>query len=387
MKHPLRILHIFRAPVAGLFRHVCDLARAQAQAGYEVGIICDADTGGSEGAAALAKLEPYCALGINRTPMSRQIGLRDFAAGRRVREWAKQLDADILHGHGAKGGAYARFAKRHVEAKAFYTPHGGSLNFNKTNPIGLFYHGLEKILMGATDGLIFESAFAKSTWQTKIGAITCPNKVVHNGLLEGDFVPVTHQQASYDFVFVGELRDIKGVDVLLHALAALKTDHKFRALIVGDGPERTKLTSLCQTLQLNDMVDFAGAMPARLAFAKARHLVVPSFKESLPYIVLEAAAAAQPLTATNVGGISEIFGPFSEHLIAPQDVGVLRNALQTALDEGPTGRRRAKALRKHVQAHFTVERMSADVIAFYLEQMAKSHARVRSRITTTSPAQ
>ena len=50
-------------------------------------------------------------------------------------------------------------------------------------------------------------------------------------------------------------------------------------------------------------------MPAREAFALGKVMVVPSYGESLPYVVLEAGAAAKPLIATNVGGIPEIFGP------------------------------------------------------------------------------
>lgn len=385
MKRPLRILHVFRAPIAGLFRHVCDLAKAQAQAGFEVGIICDADTGGDNGAAALAALEPHCALGIYRTPMSRQIGLRDFTAGRRVQGWAKHLQADILHGHGAKGGAYVRLIKARAGAKAFYTPHGGSLHYKKTNPVGLLYLSAEKFLMGATDGLIFESAYAKSTWQTKIGAITCPHKVIHNGLLAREFAAIKHEKSLYDFVFVGELRDIKGVDILLRALAELKLSRKVSALIVGDGPEHQRLTQLCQTLRLNDQVDFSPPMPARLAFAKGRCLVVPSFKESLPYIVLEATAGGQPLISTNVGGISEIFGPFAGHLIAPNDIAALHMALQAAMDDSKAMLVRAKALRKFVRDNFSVDQMVADVTAFYQEQLISSHSTTRSEMTTISP--
>ena len=59
-------------------------------------------------------------------------------------------------------------------------------------------------------------------------------------------------------------------------------------------------------------------MPVREAFKLGRNLVVPSRAESLPYIVLEAAAARVPLIATNVGGIPEIFGPYRDRL-GPSD--------------------------------------------------------------------
>ena len=53
-----RILHVFRAPVGGLFRHVVDLARLQAAAGHAVGLVCDASTGGERAAQATGL--PYC---------------------------------------------------------------------------------------------------------------------------------------------------------------------------------------------------------------------------------------------------------------------------------------------------------------------------------------
>src|SRR5580704_1309593 len=103
---PLAILHVFRAPVGGLFRHVVDVARGQAAAGHRVGIVADATTGGARAEAALAELAPVLALGIRRVPMSRHLGLRDVTAVRRVGHAVSATAADVVHGHGAKGGAY-----------------------------------------------------------------------------------------------------------------------------------------------------------------------------------------------------------------------------------------------------------------------------------------
>src|SRR6516162_4037531 len=66
---PLNILHVMRAPVGGLFRHVADLARGQAARGHRVGIVADATTGGDQAEAVLADLSSVLALGVTRMAM------------------------------------------------------------------------------------------------------------------------------------------------------------------------------------------------------------------------------------------------------------------------------------------------------------------------------
>ena len=104
---PLNILHVLRAPVGGLFRHVVDLARGQAARGHRVGLVADATTGGARAEATLAELAPPSRSASPASPMSRQIGPRDVAAIAHVAHRAAEMAADVLHGHGAKGGAYA----------------------------------------------------------------------------------------------------------------------------------------------------------------------------------------------------------------------------------------------------------------------------------------
>src|SRR5215831_332993 len=90
----LAILHVFRAPVGGLFRHVVDLVRGQAAAGHRVGIVADATTGGPRAEAALAELAPVLALGVTCVPMSRHLGLRDLWAVRGVAQVIRASGAD-----------------------------------------------------------------------------------------------------------------------------------------------------------------------------------------------------------------------------------------------------------------------------------------------------
>ena len=77
---PLRLLHCLRAPVGGLFRHVCDLAREQAARGHAVGVICDATTSDPLTRSRLTELDKELALGLHKVPMSREIGPADVTA-------------------------------------------------------------------------------------------------------------------------------------------------------------------------------------------------------------------------------------------------------------------------------------------------------------------
>src|ERR1700693_4008981 len=76
----LKILHILRAPLGGLFRHVVDVAHGQIERGHRVGLIVDSTTGGARAAAILADLAPRLPLGIERVPVTRELSLGDVQA-------------------------------------------------------------------------------------------------------------------------------------------------------------------------------------------------------------------------------------------------------------------------------------------------------------------
>jgi glycosyltransferase involved in cell wall biosynthesis len=360
---PLTILHVFRAPVGGLFRHVVDLARGQAAAGHRVGIVADATTGGARAEARLAELAPVLALGMTRVPMSRHLGLSDVTAVRRAAQVIASSGADVIHGHGAKGGAYARLVGR--RALRAYTPHGGSLHFSPRSPIGFIYLNLERALLPRTDLILFESAYAREVYHARIGTPAASVRVIHNGVAAAEVTPVLPAVDASDLVFVGELRRLKGVDVLIEALSLLNAGGRpVSAAMVGSGPEAAEFQALARMRGLAK-VTFPGAMPARDAFAHGRILIVPSRAESLPYIVLEAAAAGLPMLATNVGGIPKIFGPHSDRLLPPGNAGKLAEAIRNALANPADARASAQVVRGRAQAEFSVETMVAAVLAAY----------------------
>jgi len=365
---PLRILHVMRAPVGGLFRHVLDLAGEQARRGHWVGIVADSTSADALTVRRLSQIAPKLRLGLSLIPMSRQPGLGDLLALRRVVKIARALDLDVLHGHGAKGGAYARLAKTWLAAggasvKAFYTPHGGSLHYKPGTVAGTVFLMLERIMGWMTDGVIFESDFARRAYARLAGNGGPPRRVIPNGLQPEDFVAQPPHPDAADFLFIGELRELKGVDVLLEALVRVAAA---RAVIVGGGPDAEAFKAQAHDLGLDERVTFPGAMPAHEAFPLGRCLVVPSRAESFPYVVLEAGAAGMPLIATDVGGIPEIVAGMQMELIPPGSVDDLVRAMERVRTDPESALTRAAELREAVQRRFTVAAMADAVLAFYL---------------------
>jgi glycosyltransferase involved in cell wall biosynthesis len=368
---PLRILHAVRAPVGGIFRHILDVANGQADRGHYVGIIADSLTGGERADAALAEIAPRLKLGVRRIAIHREPHPADVLVWAHFRHLIWRLKPDVLHGHGAKAGTFVRLRARSKRAIRVYTPHGGSLHYPLNTFKGALYGRLERALMNRTDLFLFESAFARDTYQRMIGTPAGLVRCVFNGVTAAEFDPIVKAGDATDLVYVGEFRHIKGADLLVDAVARLRADGKPVTLtLAGDGEESANLRAQIQRLGLGEAVRFIGHVKARYGFSKGSLLVIPSRGDSMPYVVIEAAAAGVPMVAANVGGIPEIFGPHTDALLAPNDVGAMANAIGSALDHPAAAELRARSLRERIFQHFSQKAMVEGVLAGYRDAFA-----------------
>jgi glycosyltransferase involved in cell wall biosynthesis len=368
---PLRILHAVRAPVGGIFRHILDLANGQADRGHLVGIVADSLTGGERATAALKEIAPRLKLGVHRLAIHREPLPTDILAWLRFMRLIRRLRPDVLHGHGAKAGAFVRLKRRSKDTIRVYTPHGGSLHYPLNTLKGAVYSRIERALMNSTDLFLFESAFARDIYQRTIGTPTGLVRCVFNGVTADEFDPIVPAPDATDIVYVGEFRHIKGADLLIDAVARLHSDGKpFTLTLAGDGEELEALKAQIRKLGLAEAVRFIGHVKARYGFSKGKLLVVPSRGDSMPYVVIEAAAAGIPMVAANVGGIPEIFGPHTEALFAPNIVGAMADAIETALEDLAAAQARAKSLRERIFLHFSQKAMVEGVLAGYRDAFA-----------------
>jgi glycosyltransferase involved in cell wall biosynthesis len=310
----------------------------------------------------------YAKLGIIRLPMSKEPSFNDINITFKILRLVARNEFDIVHGHGAKGGLYARMlavfgVKKN--AKICYTLHGGSLHYNPQTIIGFVYLSIEKLLLYFTTGLIFESKYSLSCFINKVAQPKCHKQVIYNGIHDCEFINIIHFSNATDFVFLGELRILKGLDILINALYMLQSEGYIIGLhIFGTGPDEKYFRKLEAGLGIHNLFWHGMAANAREALKYGRCLIVPSLAESLPYVIIESVAMGVPVIATNVGGVSEILNG-TEELVIPGSVDDLANKMRRYLDgdlrvvgDIDISRNRAKLL-------FNVAHMVDCTLAFY----------------------
>ncbi len=186
-------------------------------------------------------------------------------------------------------------------------------------------------------------------------------QIVHCGIDPQKYLTRdTRAEPGPHLVFVGRLAGVKGVPVLLDALAELSQEIPgLRVTLIGDGPERADLEQRAKVLGLGSVVTFAGyksqaAVAATLA--QSDLLVLPSFAEGVPVTLMEAMASGLPVLATRVGGISELVEDgISGFLVPPGNSEALTSRLRDLLTDTELRKHMGEAGRKKVSADFNQE--------------------------------
>jgi glycosyltransferase involved in cell wall biosynthesis len=166
-------------------------------------------------------------------------------------------------------------------------------------------------------------------------------QVVHCGLEPSFYdVPASPPSARPRLVCVGRLCEAKGQLLLIEAVAQLAgTGVEIELVLAGDGPVRAELENLIEHHGLAARVRITGwisSSEVRAEILAARALVLPSFAEGLPVVLMEAMALRRPILSTYVAGIPELVIP-SENgwLFAAGSVGELATAIRSCLSKTP----------------------------------------------------
>jgi colanic acid/amylovoran biosynthesis glycosyltransferase len=171
-------------------------------------------------------------------------------------------------------------------------------------------------------------------------------------------------------IAVGRLSPEKGHAGLLEAFATVRRDHPdLSLLLVGDGPEAARLHGLAEKLGISGRVRFSGRLsePDTLReIAAADILVLPSFMEGLPIVLLEAMALGTAVIASRVAGIPELVEDGKSGLLfTPSDWDELARSIQRLVRDPDLANELAKNARAKVSSEFDVRRSAALLREFF----------------------
>lgn len=169
--------------------------------------------------------------------------------------------------------------------------------------------------------------------------------------------------------FCGRLREVKGVHILLAALAIIKKvkpEKSIKISIAGDGEQSESLHTQTQMLGLVDSVEWLGRIEDTRTFLQSLDIYVqPSFAEGLPNSVMEAMLEQRPVIATDVGGNSDLIEDSVTGLLFPAgDSAALSECIMRLMDEPDLRLSIARSARKII-----VEGYGFDYVVAQLEEL------------------
>ncbi len=298
----------------------------------------------------------------------------DWRAFIKLWQLFKRERPDIVHLNSSKiGGLGAVAARLAGVPKVIFTIHGWA--FDEDRP--WWQKFLIKTISWLTVALCHQTIAISqhSQAQTKnwLGGVNKKVTVIYNGI---DTTENIHYKTRADLgiatdsLIVGTIAELTKNKGLWYAVKAMKElkNRKLILFIIGDGDEREVIEGLIAKEGLEEKVVLLGWRDKAHNLLKVFDIfILPSLKEGLPYVLLEAGLAERPVIASNVGSISEIIDDgVTGILIPPRDVEALVQAIDELAGNAPKRTLLGKGLHEKIQTHFTKENMLAKTIDLYL---------------------
>jgi len=246
--------------------------------------------------------------------------------------WMKKQDANALYASwGFPDAVATSIINKWLKLPLFVKVHGTDVNENTQYPARRSL--MRKWLSKAESIFCASQALADSL--ATIGIPEQKLTVNYNGVNAEVFFPSSKREdKSINIIFVGNLIPTKGVNELVNAFINLQKSIPDVTLdIIGEGPLKGYLLNKVKELQLN--INVHGSLPLTNVAQKIRTstlLVLPSYREGVPNVLLEAFASGIPVVSTIVGGIPEVVNDNVGLLVEPKNADELETAIHTALN-------------------------------------------------------
>jgi glycosyltransferase involved in cell wall biosynthesis len=289
---------------------------------------------------------------------------------------------DIIHTHLSKAGLLGRSAailsSRAVRVHTFHgTVFGGYFGASASGMI----QRAERILGARTDRIVALSERQRDELLEYRIAPASRIRIVPLGMDLHRFEGLDREAARTELgipesvvavMAIGRLVPIKRIDRLLRAVAAAGQEApSIRLYLVGDGGERASLELLVDSLRIRDRVVFAGwSADTPTWYAASDVVALTSDREGTPLALIEAAATGRPVSAADVGGVSDIVLDGETGIVVPPDDAAALAAALVRLARDPDLRKRLGAAAPARAGRYAADRLVSDLNALYLEVLA-----------------
>ncbi len=201
-------------------------------------------------------------------------------------------------------------------------------------------------------------------------------KVVRCGVQTDEFVPTTAPFEDAPFVCVGRLCPQKAQVLVVQALARVAKRHPdIKIEFIGDGESRSAVEAEIKTHKLDSNVELLGwqsSAVVRERLGKAKALILPSFAEGLPIVIMESFSLSRPVISSFIAGIPELVTPENGWLVPAGSVDAIENALQAAMQTAPEQlRAMGEVGRTAVLAHHDVDANAAKLYDLFRTEAGK----------------
>lgn len=325
---------------------------------------------------------PRIVLGPGQTTHSLEAHSYAWGVSKTVDRLWRESPFDVIHAHFIypDGVVGARMAQRYrtpliITEHAFWQPWLDD------------YPSIRKQAVAAAQVSSFHIAVSQSV-RRSISHFTGENerlRVIPVGVDVEQFTPLTDGQRPNEnsILYVGRIHETKGVDILLHAMRLLVNRNPAAQLSLIGGSfyrqtqvQQDRLISLSEELGLAKHVRFLGIQSHREvaeAMRRATLLVLPSRRETLGSVLIEALACGTPVVATRCGGPEDVVTDDVGMLVPTEDPVSLAEAMETMLAH--RGDYDSQYLRRYAAEKFSWQRVASQTIELYRSALEKSDSR------------
>ncbi len=294
----------------------------------------------------------------------------------------KELRPDIVHLNSSKaGGAGAFIARLARVSKIVYTAHGWPFHERKNIVWKSTVWVLSYITAILSHTIILVSLYDRKNMympfvskkctviKTALPRIDFLSRDASREILFTDDVSVKHE-SDFWLATIAELTPNKNIFSAITAVAEYNKKNPSKRIfytIIGDGEQRSEFQEYLMKHGLNEDIHLAGYVPDARTYLQAFDaFLLPSYKEGMPYAILEAGSAGLPVIASNVGGIPEIITHEENGLLVdPAREKSIEEALTQIVQNVDITKTYSRRLKEKISTTFTLDDMLEKTIAVY----------------------